>query len=863
MASGDFPHLHLAYRGQFTPKFASGPRNNHEVDRLRADAKGHASRLRATLDRWVVDFEQVRREREKRGLPAIPAETSFVLRVPEGSDGDAIAHALGINLVAETSEGLMLVATADLSLTKLREVIDQFELSSGRGQGGELLEVFTGPEDPRRLEQIFTTEALKLWPFVDGTVYTFDLAVHSTESTRRIKFSPCRRREAQGETEKAFAARREALRQKVREDASEAWHDMVEARFQQLNGLVSFYAGAVIDGPMNHPEVESADGLVFPDSFQVRVRMTGAGFKDVVQTFVHLFEVAVPSDVAGSEDAALGQKVGEDFVLTEPDPNAPAVCVIDSGIQEEHRWLAAAIDRTSSYNFVPGEAANAIADQFPPRGHGTRVAGAVLYPAAVPKSGTAQAVAWIQNARVLNAENKLPEALVPERYLAAVVDHFACGERGTRIFNHSINSSAPCRQQRMSAWAAKIDQLSHQQDVLFIQSIGNLSGGLGTDTNPGLRFHRQEKRSHPDQLFQDSSRVANPGQALHALTVGSIAHAVIDEGGWRSFAVAVGDVSGFSRAGYAPPWDAVKPEVVEYGGDYCHSKDGNLVRIDERNCVELLSSTLHGEAAHGRDGAGTSYAAPKVAHIAARLQTLFPEVSPLLYRALIVQSARWPQTVPSRADKDHVLRTIGYGLPEVDRATLNTPTRVTLITEDAREIAGKQFHLFVVRIPEELRKPSLEASIRVDVTLAYTAEPRRTRARNRSYLETWLDWECSRRGEPIEDFRRRLVEGGGSRLPKFPWVLDDRDDRGDVEGTNRTRGSVQKDWATFPAFDFPEEFAIAVRGHLGWNHRDDEGKARYCLAVSFEAVNGDVEVYEAIRSQIRVEPEVRALGARA
>jgi hypothetical protein len=247
-----------------------------------------------------------------------------------------------------------------------------------------------------------------------------------------------------------------------------------------------------------------------------------------------------------------------------------------------------------------------------------------------------------------------------------------------------------------------------------------------------------------------------------------------------------------------------------------------------------------------------------VAHIAARLQTVFPEVSPLLYRALIVQSARWPDSVKPDANKDNVLRTIGYGLPNVERATTNTATRVTLITEDAREIAGKQFHLFVIRIPEELKKPSLEAPIRIDVTLAYTAEPRRTRARNRSYLETWLDWECSRRGEPIEEFRRRLEQGGSSARPKFRWALDDRDNRGDVEGTNRTRGSVQKDWAEFPAYDFPDEFAIAVRGHLGWNHRDEEGKARYCLTVSFEAVNSDVPIYELIRSEVRLESEIRA-----
>lgn len=862
MASSDFPHLQLAYRGQFTPKFQPAPRKNAEVDQLRTDPTGHASRLRATLDRWVVDFEQIRREREKQGLPAIPAETSFVLRVPEGSDGDAIAHALGVNLVAETKEGLMLIATADISLQKLRAVIDQFEISGGRGQGGELLDVYTGRDDPRRLAHIFTAEVLQLWPFTDGTIYTFDLAVHSAESTRRIKFAACRRREAQGETEEAFKQRREAMRQEVRIAASDAWHDMVEARFQQLDGLVRHYGGTVIDGPMNNPEVESADGLVFPDSFQVRVKMSGAGFKDVVLCFVHLFEVALPTDIALPEDVAQGQKADDDFTLIAPSANAPTVCVIDSGIQEEHRWLAAAVDQKSSHNFVPGEANNAVADQYAPRGHGTRVAGAVLYPSTIPKSGNAQAVAWIQNARVLNSENRLPDDLLPERYLAAVVDHFACGDRGTRIFNHSINSSTPCRQQRMSAWAAKIDQLSHERDVLFIQSVGNIFAGVGTERNPGLRLHLHAGRAYPNHLFEDSSRVANPGQALHALTVGSIAHLAFDDEGWRSYAHAAGEVSGNSRIGYAPPWDAVKPEVVEYGGDYCHSKIApHLTKYDERTSVELLSSTLHGEAAHGKDGVGTSYAAPKVAHIAAQLQAVFPEVSPQLYRALIVQSARWPDSVPDNANKDKVLRTIGYGLPGVERATTNTSTRVTLITEEAREIAGKQFHLFVVRIPDELRKPSLEASIRVDVTLAYTAEPRRTRARNRSYLETWLEWESSRRGEPIEEFRARLEEGGGSGREKFPWVLDDRNDRGDVEGTNRTRGSVQKDWAFFPAYDFPEEFAIAVRGHLGWNHREGEGKARYCLAVSFEAVNGDVEVYEAIRSQIHVEAEVQAVAA--
>ena len=35
--------------------------------------------------------------------------------------------------------------------------------------------------------------------------------------------------------------------------------------------------------------------------------------------------------------------------------------------------------------------------------------------------------------------------------------------------------------------------------------------------------------------------------------------------------------------------------------------------------IELLNSTMHNAPAHSKDGVGTSFAAPKVAHIAAHI----------------------------------------------------------------------------------------------------------------------------------------------------------------------------------------------------------------------------------------------------
>lgn len=51
-------------------------------------------------------------------------------------------------------------------------------------------------------------------------------------------------------------------------------------------------------------------------------------------------------------------------------------------------------------------------------------------------------------------------------------------------------------------------------------------------------------------------------------------------------------------------------------------------------------------------------------------------------------------------------------------------------------------------------------------------------------------------------------------------------------------------------------FGIVVRGHKGWGRRNPEATARFALAVSFEAVGAEVNLYESIRAAI--EAEVRA-----
>jgi hypothetical protein len=427
--------------------------------------------------------------------------------------------------------------------------------------GASLLDIYYKSDDEHRLKNILAPEILTLWPLDNATVYTFDLGIQTATSTRDVKWPPVKKKKTESEQE--FLQRRETERGKAWAEANTEWDDNAEARVKELYAFIQHYGGEIISGMISDPARQDEVGMVFPDSTQVRVKMKGEGFRDVILNFAHLFEATLPPELQRETSERPAKQDEPELVVNVPANDAPTVCVIDSGIQEEHRWLQPAIDAATSRCFLPGATADDVADYVDPQGHGTRVAGAVLYPNEIPVTGQVEPVAWIQNARVLNADNKLPDALTPEEYLQQVVAHFHVAPRFTKIFNHSINANVPCPKQRMTSWAAKLDQLSHEQEVLFIQSTGNQNRDRGNQANPGLLDHLDAGRQPPDHQLEASMRVANPAQSLHALTVGSVSGAVFEDANTRSFATGEHQPSGFSRAGYGEPWSVVKPEVVE------------------------------------------------------------------------------------------------------------------------------------------------------------------------------------------------------------------------------------------------------------------------------------------------------------
>lgn len=203
---------------------------------------------------------------------------------------------------------------------------------------------------------------------------------------------------------------------------------------------------------------------------------------------------------------------------------------------------------------------------------------------------------------------------------------------------------------------------------------------------------------------------------------------------------------------------------------------------------------------------------------------------------------------------------MGYGLPNIERATTNSPFRVTLITSGRIGISARETHIYQVPIPESLRGIGDEYDILVEVTLSYVAKPRRTRRNLRKYLSTWVDWTSSKVGESPKSFLNRILYDGDDALIEnqegsIPWKIGAHINWGEAQGLKRNAGTLQKDWSIIKPYQLPSGFCVAVVGHEGWD-KNPESKAYYSLVVSFEAINQEIEVYEPIRAQIEIEQSI-------
>lgn len=813
-----FPHLKFLQKVTGKPRLHGGGNPNPRSEENKNNKQSHFGYLSTQTTQIKTSWQgEINRRAELNLAPLDKDIIPIFLKInPDIITYDFDLKQFGIEVISEEVEGYIIGASLD-AFTSLDEKIRRF-LSEEHGGAkiADFWEIIDGNQ--WKPEYILSDYLKSIWrDIVDDRIYRLEVGI---AFDKPLGNTP--------NPESRFYERNlERYNQKLRER-----DDRFLERQDEFEAFISHY-GNLTSG------IISLD-----DSFCCEIEITGKGFKDLVYNYPFVFEVSETDDITGVDCET--DEVGTfDIEVIAPDTNSPEVAIIDSGVMEGHKYIAPAIISVNSKSYIVGNTSTA--DQVGNGGHGTRVAGAILYPYGISNIELPyQLPCFVRNLRVLDSNNKLTHKLPAELMTQIIEDNSDC-----RIFNLSINSNASSRLKHMSSWAATIDTLIDKNKVLFLISAGNLSRDV-------IRRYISEGNNYPDYLDESNCRIANPAQSSFAITVGSVNHNAFDDVNFESLGLE-NEISPFSRIGTGI-WGMIKPDVVEYGGGLALSKTGNIVSIKEELAPELIRSTMHGGSAIGNDIVGTSFATPKVAYIVAQLLKLYPDEDVNLLRALVVQGARLPNTFFENPTVRSI-KSFGYGMPSLERVTKNTHQRATFYNTGT--IRAEEGHIYSLNIPETLRSPAEEYDILIEVTLSYTARVRRTRQKTKSYLSSWLDWTSSKVGEPFEHFKDYVlkeIEDEATAYDKdlrngmtgWDWKIKSNT-RGDINGISRTNSTVQKDWTIIKSHELPSDLSFAVRGHKGWDKTN--GEVSYSLVVSIEILNSNLEIYEAIRIENEVEVE--------
>jgi hypothetical protein len=869
----DFPHLVLKKKINGPYNFTGIPISKKIDPKTLLNLSNRAGHG-ASLTDSVIELRKIHlqhlNDRKEAGLRDLFPETVlpvFLQVDPHGFDIEAL-KGYGIEIISEEENGFIIGASADnfVSLSrKIQEFIDQ----KGRSpeQAAKLWQIVQG--DQWRADYILSPGLKTLFPagMGDDQLFTVDISVacYLKMPPKPIRIMP--------ETEKEYiAAKAKQVERTIniidkkeyrairRADSDEQYRIKLDAWLKRtqtaeierdnicierqdflINFIESIYGGELISGFVD-----------LKDSFGFKAEMNGKALKDLIRNYAYVFEISE------SEQMQI-EEAGTDFEfqsveIIKPEENSPLICVIDSGIQEKHKILEPAILGELSRNYVPGE--ETTADHVKNGGHGTKVAGSILFGNEIPENGVYQPPCFIVNARILDSENKLSKRLFPAELMEEIVNDF----NDVRLFNMSVSTVDPCRMTHISTWAAKLDSLIHQRKLLFILATGNLNISSGIPERPGVQEHLEAGREYPRYLLGAACRIANPAQSLLSLTVGSVCITDFEDQDRKSFG-SKGRISPFSRTGPGV-WGSIKPDVVEYGGDLLREKNSYLVTQDDSVSVKVVKTGVNGKGY----SIGTSFSAPKVAHIIAHLARRYPMESTLLFKALLIQSARLPEHAFYHPNLN-TMRAFGFGIPDLQRAIENTQYRITFTAEGL--VAAHQANLYSIKIPAELTRAGNDYDILLEVTLVYTAQPRRTRKRLKSYFSSWLSWESSKLGESFEEFSDRVLK----RMEENPdeenvppqdvnnikWVLSTSPGYGQIKGLKRQDSANQKDWVILKSNILTAELSFAVVGHKGWD-KESGTQIPFVLAISFEAISKENEIYNIIevvnRSEIEDEVSV-------
>ena len=529
--------------------------------------------------------------------------------------------------------------------------------------------------------------------------------------------------------------------------------------------------------------------------------------------------------------------------VPEPPNEAPGVVVLDSDLATGHPVIAPAVGDAQS--FLPGLSD---ADEH---GHGTFVSGIALYDDVAECVRTRSFIPELRifSGRVLDQNNRSDPHLIENQVEKAV--RYFVNQYGCRIFNLSYGDlNKPYRDRHVAGLAVTLDSLSRELDVLFVVPTGNFDG----DEDGPDNWHGE----YPTYLTGDASVLLDPAPALSALTVGSLAR-YERSGRWANDPsyrpVARSDQpSPFTRHGPSVN-GAIKPDVVDYGGNMIVDARTGRPMTGIHGAGELSTALRFATGQPFAVDSGTSFAAPRVAHAAARILKEYPDVSVDCCRALLVAHARTPAACTQlfATDLEAVRKVTGYG--QVDRSALYQSLErcVTLWAEDS--IGNRHHHFFEIPVPAEFWSSGRRAR-ELTVALAYRPTVRTTRVDYRAAAIRFKLVQANSLDEVVNRFDAAVDIDSTTKI-------QERQSGRLITELDRSRGTVQASTWTFKqassALRECSWFVVVTRNDPAWGATLSSERESYGLAVTLtDRLCQEPRLYTRIEARLRERARARA-----
>ncbi len=619
------------------------------------------------------------------------------------------------------------------------------------------------------------------------------------------------------------------------------------------------------DGYPDSTQFRVTDSLITKSFVLLRAKLTRTVFDEIIQ----LKEIARadrPAMVQFNPFEMMRPDI-EGIEIDVPDENAAGILVIDSGIISNHPMLEKCIG--DEENFQSGEA-----ETQDTVGHGTAVAGCAAYGDIEDSLNSKKFTPsnWLFSAKIMYAEQVFDsniinavydaEKLIEHQFKDAVEHFLSKPEYHIKVINISLGNSSEIWHKhyfRQLPLAALIDELALTfPHVVFIVSAGN--------QNP-LDFHDSIAdviENYPRYLIDNKDfKIINPASAALALSIGSIAGEVRisqERYGSEQIKTPIAQAqqpSPFTRTGLGIN-GMIKPELVEYGGNLILSERHSRIVEDNGGKLFLLNNRVTKSII--QLDSGSSFAAPKVAHLAGKIANQFPDKSANFIKNMLLVGAEYP-FLPTKAfygtenkpkaEQDH-LSVCGYGLSHHERALYSFNNRAVLWDED--QIALNQIKVYSLQLPELFFTEA--GKKRIIITLTFTTETRATRGD--SYLGNRMEFHLFHTVNPQTLIENYGVISNDTEQVDVPHPVKDFEIDFFPGANTRKAGCHQKAWKLYqrePKNRPTSPISLVLLNVNKWIS-DSNRMQDYCIAVTFEHEK-EIDLYNTIKTNIQTRTRVR------